>query len=155
MSGAILGVMVLGAMFAILIVSVRIFSWRRRVGNADQDKNFHLRYNAFKRNLDAGKRRQSQYEGVSGYEKFSDKDEEGMVDLSSGISDERDSELRRSLLGDAAPVDIGLPNGDAISVDTLNSTGRRELKIDIGFKDLAVQLVDGKKILNGVTGRLR
>jgi hypothetical protein len=55
------------------------------------------------------------------------------------------------LLGDAAPVDIGLPNGDAISVDSMSTVGRRELKIDIGFKNLAVQLADGKKILSGVS----
>ncbi|GMH91587.1 hypothetical protein TrST_g4259 [Triparma strigata] len=158
-SGAILGFFVLGAMFILLIATTRIFSWRKRVGNRDQDKNFHLRYNAFKRNLNAGAsnrdRKKSQYEGVSGYEHGDKK--ENLVDLSSGLGDETEEResITQSLLGNAAPVDIGLPNGDAISVDSMASSSRRELKIDIGFKDLAVELADGKRILNGVTGRLR
>jgi hypothetical protein len=93
-SGLSLGIMVLGGMFFLLIISVRLFSWRKRVGNLKQDKNFHLRYNAFKRNLNAGsgrdRRKTDQYEGVSGYEKLPDEKSANLVDLSSGLGDNDD-----------------------------------------------------------------
>ena len=158
-SGAILGVMILGLMVIILVGLVRIFSWRRDVGNLEQDRNFHLRYNAFKRNLGQTKkvprnrleRRQSRYEGVEGW-KDPRADSTHLKDVT---SDSNADNLAQPLLGDTTPKEPTIPSGDASVTDSLASVGRRELKIDIGFTNLAVQLATGKKILNGVTGRLR
>jgi ABC-type multidrug transport system ATPase subunit len=117
-----------------------------------------LRYNAFKRNLGQStrrgsgsklSRRQSRYEGVEGW-----KDPD--TDLKDVTSESSSDNLKQPLLGDGAPTDPTIPSGDAsLAGSSVSSIGRRELKIDIGFKDLAVQLATGKKILNGVTGRLR
>lgn len=51
MSGLILGAILLVSMFTFLVIIVYVFSWRRSVGNASGDKNFHLRFNAFKREV--------------------------------------------------------------------------------------------------------
>jgi ATPase subunit of ABC transporter with duplicated ATPase domains len=46
-------------------------------------------------------------------------------------------------------------NFDSVSLDSSASKAKRELKVDISFKNLGVELVDGKKILQGVTGCLK
>ena len=72
-SGIILGLILLVFAFSFLVLLVYTFSWRKSVGNKRQDKNFHLRFNAFKRELTGrqkgDKRRKgkrNKFEGIEG-----------------------------------------------------------------------------------------
>jgi len=150
-SGLFLGVMVLGSMFFLLIALVRVFSWRRRAGNRDMDKNFHLRYNAFKRNLTGANergRRSSAFEGIVGHPENSQSTETESISMEDVVAEGSASFVIN-------PTHLDVKEMDDMSVDTSSSRAKRELKIDISFKDLGVELVDGKKILQGVTGTLK
>jgi ABC-type multidrug transport system ATPase subunit len=192
-SGLFLGMMVLGSMFTLLIVLVKVFSWQRKLGNIKMDKQFNYRYNAFKRNLNNGLstrgRKSSAFEGIVNHPKnihvnASNGAGANSFDVSmDDVTSERESPTQHltnkprtdsfvtnpthmsnssssnnnNYTNDSSIHESGLSieGGDAMSVDTATSRNKRELKIDISFKGLGVELVDGKKILQGVTGTLK
>jgi len=138
-SGFIFASMVLGIMFTILIVGVRIQHTCVVKGRMGTDKRFAERFNAFARNLGSNNSsdRQSGDTTMSPMGNYLGEDGDDVV-----VGDREDTE-----------DGIQLSEGRRGSMIRSSETGR-QMKIDLSFENLSVTLVNKMKILQDVTGTL-
>ena len=162
-SGLILGSIILVGMFSTLVLFVWVFSWRVGVGNTNNERQFHLRFNAFKRELSGrNKGKRGKFDGISGVTEIdlasvSSGKHKAMAQQQQSAMEESYDEDGRSRSSSSFIVDPSgsFSNEDNPPLKLDEVINKRELKVDIEFNNLTVELVNKKKILNGVTGKLR